>query len=111
MANHNPDAARQAAEHYLRHVAARDDRRLLWLVEAAANALADDMEVEEGDVARHTVFKREPEAAKSQERLDRMTEDFCFLWALTTLCREQHFQRSAAEFGEWLNRERKPKKR
>jgi hypothetical protein len=110
LEDHNPEAARQAAEHYLREVAAKDDRRILWLVEGAANALADEMEAEEVKITRHTTFKRESEAAKCQERLDRLTEDFRFLWALITLCREQHFQRSAMEFGEWIKRQRKPRR-
>lgn len=110
LEDHNPEAARQAADHYLRQITAKDDRRILWLVERAADSLADEMESEEAKITRHTILKREQEAAKCQERLDRLTEDFRFLWALTTLCREQHFQRSAMEFGEWIKRQRKARK-
>ena len=110
LTEHDPEAARQAAEHYLHTVAAQDDRRILWLIEGAANAVADEMDTEEGKITRHTVLKRAQEAAKCQERLDRLTEDFRFLWALATLCREQHFQRTAMDFGEWVKRQRKPRK-
>ena len=106
---HNPEQARQAAEHYLKEVAGQDERRLMWVVEGAANALADEITEQEDTVARHSFFKRDQEAAASQQRLDRLTEDFRFLWALQTLLREGSFQRSATDIANWFKAEKKRK--
>jgi hypothetical protein len=107
LETHNPEQARQAAEHYLKEVADQDERRLMWVVESAANAAADDITEQEDTVARHTNFNRDQEAAAAQQRLDRLTQDFRFLWAMQTLLRERSFQRSAADFAGFLKMQKK----
>lgn len=104
MEAHDPETALRGLQCYMREIAAKDERRILWVVERAAEALAEAIEREEIEIVCHKEFNRKLEADKRAERLERLNEDFRLLWSLMTLCRESQFQRFANEFGQFIRR-------
>jgi len=100
---HDVDAAKRSVEKYLNLIASKDARRLMWCIEAAADAVADDIDHEETRLAKYITLEYRDEQFKSRERLSRLQDDFRFLFALKTLASEQVIQRSAADVAAWLH--------
>jgi hypothetical protein len=94
--------AQQAIRTYVREAAEKDERRFARLIEAAIHAAADGIGKEEERLVRHSFFDQEGEALVAQARIERLTEDFHFLWSLQTLLRGQSFQRFAEDIASCL---------
>jgi hypothetical protein len=72
----------EAVNRYLHNVAAKDDRRLKWIVERAARSCAEEMEEIERDLVMLDHFDRAQEAEEQRERLRDLEEDFRLLHGL-----------------------------
>ncbi len=71
-----------AVNRYLQDVAAKDDRRLKWIVERAANTCAEEMEEIEREIVVLEHFDRADEARKQRDQLRDLEDDFRFLHGL-----------------------------
>lgn len=107
--HHPPEVAKQHVMDYLTHVVAKDDRRLMWIVEAAAETFAKRIAEKEEKIVINRSLGREDEAKKHEDDAARLIEDFRFVFGVQTLLRENIFQNIAAQFGEWLKRKKLPK--
>jgi hypothetical protein len=107
------ELCRAEVTRYLNDAAAKDERRLLWLVERAADQLAELLAGKERELAVAERFQHNTQA-DLQQAIDRYTEDFRFVFALFNLLKLRHLeedaQAMAAYFRERYGKKAGPKK-
>lgn len=96
------EQARQLVLDYTNTVAAHDNRRLMWITERAAEDCAARVGENEQAQMLAEHFGRAEEAAKAEDAVTRLTEDFKLLYGLLTYLRHTSMEASAEGFAEFF---------
>lgn len=98
--------AKDGCAEYVNDIAAQDDRRLMWLVERAANHTAEMMEEKETEIIVAERFN-DTEALDAANRYLKMyTEDFVFLHSLHTLLKNRVIENSSKGLAEFFKQKK-----
>lgn len=100
IVNMTPDEARDVVKAYMSGPGTRDERRMRWMLEAAAEAYAMRIDRIETSLVSETFHQRQEEVKELKTELERVSEDFKFLYAVNRLMVET----SAKRFGEEIKR-------
>lgn len=97
--------AKQAIQIYATRIVGSDERRLVWLLESAANSLANEIDALEAEISNLSYWKRD--TVPKVLTLKRLCEDFEFLWALLSLARNKMIENSAKGLAEFFAQRKK----
>jgi hypothetical protein len=103
----NRQDATSMVNRYLREIAAKDERRLTWIVERASQAHADKMEEIERDLVVLQHFGRVDKADELRAQLRMLEADFVFLHAVEQILRVMAADNFAREVAAYFRGETK----
>src|SRR4051812_18158525 len=106
----NKEANTKVVLDYVEKTIKVDDRRLMWILERAANHTAGVVQSLEESICVCTHAGRTKELPRLRESMERHIEDFRFQYALWMLSKGRVFESFGAEVAEFVGKRRPAKK-
>ena len=97
--------------HYMDNVANVDDRRLMWLIEAATEAIGEEISSIEKELMIAERFNHTSRVTHLTGSLSKYEEDFKFLYSALQLIKNKNAEQWAKDMSSFLKKDRSSGKR